>query len=243
MHAIISGHMHYTCRYSAVSEIAVKSKDQIKDSAATAKFNHACFSPPFLFSSSTARSPSSINLQCWSSLVNTDLEQLPLYRRRPHIAYMMSMKGKVKVTSSTVMKTYAAQVQSRFFYNSVIAGKDGVRRPPPWNHKAIRFLPWKEEDEEALPNCPRLCTILFVPSVGGDLCFFCLFDFRVNLSTNNTGFQKSALRCCKASGSSPKSLHGELQTPAARRLSHTLIPHHSCLVAAFSPAVSADSYI
>lgn len=53
----------------------------------------------------------SINLHCWSSLVNTDLEQLPLHRRHPRIAYMMSMKGKVKVTSSTVMKTYAAQVQ------------------------------------------------------------------------------------------------------------------------------------
>lgn len=59
MHAIILGHMHYTCRYSAISEIAVKSRDQIKGSAATAKSNHACLSPPFPFPCSVC---SSINL-------------------------------------------------------------------------------------------------------------------------------------------------------------------------------------
>lgn len=47
MHAIISGCMHYTCRYSTISEIAVKSRDQIKGNAATVRFNHACLSPPF----------------------------------------------------------------------------------------------------------------------------------------------------------------------------------------------------
>lgn len=59
MHAIISGHMHYTCRYSTISEIAVKSRDHMKGTAATDRFTHACLSPPIPLLSSVS---SSINL-------------------------------------------------------------------------------------------------------------------------------------------------------------------------------------
>lgn len=59
MHAIISECMHYTCRYCTISEIAVKSRDQMKGTAATVRFNHACLSPPFPLLSSVS---SSINL-------------------------------------------------------------------------------------------------------------------------------------------------------------------------------------
>lgn len=55
---------------------------------------------------------------CRSSLVNGDLKQAPLNCRGPRVAYMMSTGGKVRVTSSTVMKTHAARVQYRVFYNS-----------------------------------------------------------------------------------------------------------------------------
>lgn len=53
------------------------------------------------------------------------------------------------------------------------AGEDGVSRPSPWNHKAIRVLHWQpgaprlycplttmqEEQEQVQPNCSKLCRI------------------------------------------------------------------------------------
>lgn len=59
VNAIISGRMHYTCRYSTISEIAVKNRDHMKGTAATVTFNHACLSPPFPLLSLVS---SSINL-------------------------------------------------------------------------------------------------------------------------------------------------------------------------------------
>lgn len=87
VHAIISGRMHYTCRYSTVSEIAVKSRDQLKGSAATVKSNHACLSPPVPLPCSVS---SSINLLVGPPLVNGDLEQPPLNSRSLRVACMMS---------------------------------------------------------------------------------------------------------------------------------------------------------
>lgn len=66
------------------------------------------FSPPFPLLSSVS---SSINLIVGLPLVNGDLKQA-LKRQSRRVAYMMSVEGgKVKVTSSTVMKTNAARVQ------------------------------------------------------------------------------------------------------------------------------------
>lgn len=130
--------MHYTCRYSTVFEIAVKSRDQMKGSAATVKFNHACLSPPFLLSLPCLLFHKS---HCRSSLVNGDLEQLPLNCQSPGVAYMMSVEGKVKVTSSAVMKTHTAGVQSRVFYNSVAEEEDSTSCHSLWNHAGCAHEP------------------------------------------------------------------------------------------------------
>lgn len=140
------------------------------------------------------------------------------------------------------------------------AGEDRVNRSSPWNHKVIRLLPRQPRHPSSLLSpddntggTGASAAKLFQTMQNSILIlrkrqtlFFPLLLARLlcKFFHKHMVLEISPLRCGKASDSSPKSIPGELQTPTARRLSHTLIAHHSCLVAVIFPSCKhRDEYV
>lgn len=124
------------------------------------------------------------------------------------------------------------------------AGEDEVGRSSPWNHKAIRLPPWQPRHLSSLlspddnTGGTRASAAKLLQTMQNSIPIALLPVLARLLGKffhKQMVLEISPPRCGKASDSSPKSLPGELQTPTARRLSHTLIPHHSCLVAVIFP--------